>query len=144
MSRFSRFEGEDAYAKAMGKKVGKVFNVEKVDFENNRVKINKALVSTKSKGNGVHCGCSAPEECIKNPPSFPGRCSKKTSFESNCSKVVPKWFLGHFHFTYKSKKNHGILIKYRAFLWLRRQDSNLRPPGYESCFFLFTVFYGVL
>lgn len=60
MSRFSRFEGEDAYAKAMGKKVGKVFNVEKVDFENNRVKINKALVSTKSKGNGVHCGCAAP------------------------------------------------------------------------------------
>ena len=88
MSRFSRFEGEDAYAKAMGKKVGKVFNVEKVDFENNRVKINKALVSTKSKGNGVYCGCSAPEEGIKNPPGVPGRCSKISVFTA----TVPKLF----------------------------------------------------
>ena len=53
------------------------------------------------------------------------------SFWGNCSKVVPKWFATHFHFARKSKKKHGILNKYRAFLWLRRQDSNLRPPGYE-------------
>jgi hypothetical protein len=110
MSRFSRFEGEDAYAKAMGKKVGKVFNVEKVDFENNRVKINKALVSTKSKGNGVHCGCSAPEECIKNPPG------------------VPKWFELHFISPVKARKTpdffrNPVFLWHRPHYWLQRKES---------------------
>ena len=35
----------------------------------------------------------------------------------------------------KSKRKSPEIIRFQDYLWLRRQDSNLRPPGYESTFF---------
>ena len=34
-------------------------------------------------------------------------------------------------FNIKKLEKHRISIRNPVFLWLRRQDSNLRPPGYE-------------
>ena len=34
----------------------------------------------------------------------------------------------------KSKRKSPEIVRFQDFLWLRRQDSNLRPPGYEGHF----------
>ena len=71
------------------------------------------------------------------------RCSQTVfqnfSFEDNCSKVVPKWCLAHFHTMLKSYKSKEKPRQTPWFLWLRRQDSNLRPPGYELLKSVFSV-----
>ena len=46
---------------------------------------------------------------------------------------------GMSHFAIKSHTNKEKPRQSRGFLWLRRQDSKLRPPGYEL---LKSVFYG--
>ena len=33
---------------------------------------------------------------------------------------------------HKKQEKHRISLEIRCFLWLRRQDSNIRPPGYED------------
>ena len=37
-----------------------------------------------------------------------------------------------FQHIFKAKRKNGNSIKITVLLWLRRQDSNLRPPGYEG------------
>ena len=37
-------------------------------------------------------------------------------------------------FCYQKLEKHRISYRNPVFLWLRRQDSNLRPPGYEEPF----------
>ena len=51
---------------------------------------------------------------------------------------TPRWCqnwcqmkFGVFHFASESHKNKEKPRQKPWFLWLRRQDSNLRPPGYE-------------
>ena len=33
--------------------------------------------------------------------------------------------------SHKSKRKSPEIVRFQGFLWLRRQDSNLRPPGYD-------------
>ena len=47
-------------------------------------------------------------------------------------------------FCVKKLEKHRISNQNPVFLWLRRQDSNLRPPGYEPEKRLFTSFCNVL
>ena len=44
-------------------------------------------------------------------------------------RLAPRHF-GSFHFSQKVRKTPDF-FRNPVFLWLRRQDSNLRPPGYE-------------
>ena len=49
---------------------------------------------------------------------------------ANC---LQNWKRCYFnsYFSVKKLEKHRISFEIRCFLWLRRQDSNLRPPGYE-------------
>ena len=47
-------------------------------------------------------------------------------------------------FCVKKLEKHRTSYRNPVFLWLRRQDSNLRPPGYEPEKRLFTSFCNVL
>ena len=79
----------------------------------------------------MHCRRAAPEEGIKKArPAAPDGVPRKR-FSDALAQNWPKMAFAPFSFPVKSKKNPGILLEYRVFLWLRRQDSNLRPPGYE-------------
>ena len=37
-------------------------------------------------------------------------------------------------FDLENKRKSPEILRFQDFLWLRRQDSNLRPPGYELRF----------
>ena len=51
-------------------------------------------------------------------------------FRQLTPELTPTSFL-QSSFLLKKLEKHRISFKIRCFLWLRRQDSNLRPPGYE-------------
>ena len=51
-------------------------------------------------------------------------------FRQLTPELTPASFL-QSSFLLKKLEKHRISFKIRCFLWLRRQDSNLRPPGYE-------------
>ena len=58
--------------------------------------------------------------------------NKKTPILTRCWRQ--NWCqrkFGMFHFTTKSSESKEKPRQKPWFLWLRRQDSNLRPPGYE-------------
>ena len=58
----------------------------------------------------MYCGCSAPEEGIKNPPGVPGRCSKISIFTATVPKLFQNgvWlFFILYQKVMKTKKNHG-------------------------------------
>ena len=51
-------------------------------------------------------------------------------FRQLTPKLTPTPFLPT-PFCVKKLEKHRISFEIRCYLWLRRQDSNLRPPGYE-------------
>ena len=51
-------------------------------------------------------------------------------FRQLTPELTPASFLQSL-FLLKKLEKHRISFEIRCFLWLRRQDSNLRPPGYE-------------
>ena len=51
-------------------------------------------------------------------------------FRQLTPELTPTPFLASSFCSQKLEK-HRISVEIRCFLWLRRQDSNLRPPGYE-------------
>ena len=65
----------------------------------------------------MHCRRAAPEEGIKKPVRLRRTVSPESDFWMHWPKIGPKWLLLHFHFLQKSKKNPGILLEYRGFLW---------------------------
>ena len=79
----------------------------------------------------MHRRRASPEEGIKKPARLRRTVSPESDFWMYWPKIGPKRQSRSFQTTPKSQKNPGILLEYRVFLWLRRQDSNLRPPGYE-------------
>ena len=67
----------------------------------------------------------------------------KKHFSELSPRLSPTAFWITPFFTQKLEK-HRISYRNPVFLWLRRQDSNLRPPGYEPEKRLFTSFCNVL
>ena len=68
---------------------------------------------------------------MKYPKKFEIPCFLKKHFLALSPRLSPTVFYG-VPFCVKKLEKHRISYRNPVFLWLRRQDSNLRPPGYEE------------
>ena len=96
-----------------------------------RIALHLGIAEKQNKSSGKlkeikSCGQEAHKRLEKSTSCYPIM-GQNMGQEVPCrnTKFIPKLL------PRKSERKSPEIIRFQDFLWLRRQDSNLRPPGYE-------------